>query len=89
MQINLTTSPGISVRSLESPTTVRAPKRSGDQAEFSHVESLNRALDETPDVRTEEMLRARDLFNQVQYPPVQMIHRLSRLLAREWTSAGA
>jgi hypothetical protein len=56
---------------------------------FSRAEALNKALEETPDARTEDVLRAKDLFNQVQYPPVQIIHRLSRLLAKEWTSGAA
>jgi hypothetical protein len=87
MQVNLITSPSMSARGLEQLPAALETKRPGDKAVFSQAEALNRALDAVSDTRTEEMLRARDLFNQVQYPPVQMIHRLSRLLAKEWSSA--
>jgi hypothetical protein len=84
MQVNLTTSPGLSVRGVEQPSEARASERPRDQAEFSHVEALNRALDEVPAVRREKVERAKDLFTSVQYPPLQLIYRISALLAKEW-----
>jgi hypothetical protein len=87
MEIKFTTIPGISVRGLEQPRPVRQLEQAGDEAEFNQVKALDRALEEIPDVRTEEMLRAKDLFASVQYPPIQLIHRISRLLAKEWDQA--
>jgi hypothetical protein len=84
MQINLTTNPGVNVRGVEQPPAARTAERPGDKAEFSQFEAINRALEDEPDVRPEEVARARDLFASVQYPPVQLIHRISRLIARGW-----
>lgn len=84
MQVNLTTNPGVSVRGVEQPPVARTAERPVDEAEFSQFEALDRALEDEPDVRAEEVKRARDLFSSVQYPPVQLIHRISRLLARRW-----
>jgi hypothetical protein len=86
MQVNLTTSPGVSVRGLEQPPAARPAERPADRTEFSQFEALNRALDEEPEVREAEVQRAKDLFASVQYPPVELIHRISRLLARRWDS---
>jgi hypothetical protein len=87
MQVNLVTSPDLSVRSVEQPRATRAPDTAADEAEFSHAEALNRALEQVPEVRASKVERAKDLFTSVPYPPVEMIHRISRLLAKEWSNA--
>ena len=86
MQVNLTVTPGTPVRSTE--TSPAAPAAAGrpDEAVFSRHEALDRALNDDPEVRADEVERTRDLFLSVQYPPVQLIHRISRLLARDWTT---
>jgi hypothetical protein len=85
MQVNLTTHSDLSVRNPATPATPPPSARTGqDEAKFSQTEALDRALQDVPDVRQEEVDRARDLFTSVQYPPVKLIARLSRLLARDW-----
>jgi hypothetical protein len=84
MQVNLTTNPGATVRGVEQSLAARPVERPVDQAEFSQFEAINHALDSEPEVRAREVERAKDLFTSVQYPPVQLIHRISRLLARQW-----
>ena len=49
--------------------------------QFEGTESLNAALKETPDVRRSEVERATRLVETAGYPPPELIHRLSRLLA--------
>jgi hypothetical protein len=68
-----------------SPAAPAAAERT-DEAIFSRHDALDRAQQDNPDVRPEEVERTRDLFTSVQYPPVQLIHRISRLLARDWTT---
>jgi hypothetical protein len=87
MQVNLNTSPNLSVRGLESPPVAREPKGPSDQAVFNSAAALDRALAEVPEVRAENVQRAKDLFTSVQYPPVQMISRISRLVAVQWNAA--
>jgi hypothetical protein len=86
MQVNLTVTPGTHVRSAETSASAPAKPERSDEAVFSRHDALDRALQDDPDVRTEEVERTRDLFTSVQYPPVQLIHRISRLLARDWTT---
>jgi hypothetical protein len=85
MQVNLTTSPSIAVQAVEPPPAARPRARSADRAEFRHADALRHALDQAPDLRQDAVERARDLFHQVRYPPVEIIERISRLLASEWT----
>jgi hypothetical protein len=86
MQVNLTVTPGAPVRSTEASPKAPTAARRTDEAVFSRHEALDRALKDDPDVRTGEVERLRDLFESVQYPPVQLIHRISRLLARDWNT---
>ena len=55
MQVNQITNPGQVVRNAEAAAPARVPTRTGDQAEFSASEALNRALDDSPPVRGEEV----------------------------------
>ena len=87
MQVNQITNPGQVVRNAEAAAPARVPTRTGDQAEFSASEALNRALDDSPPVRGEEVARGQALAQNVQYPPTELIQRISRLLANNWTSS--
>jgi hypothetical protein len=77
---------GTPVRGTEAPATAPVTSERTDEAVFSRHDALDRALKDDPDVRADAVGRTRDLFLSVQYPPVQLIHRISRLLARDWTN---
>ena len=88
MQINSITNAGAVIRQPESAAPARVPKKAGDQAEFAGAEALNSALESAPEVRSEEVARGEAVASSVQYPPVEMIRRISRLLANNWISPG-
>lgn len=50
---------------------------------FAATASLDEALRQLPDVRKSEIERATRLVESSGYPPQELIHRLSRLLADE------
>lgn len=52
-----------------------------DTAQFDRAAALNRALADTPDLRANEVERARELIGDVSYPPAETIQRIASLLA--------
>lgn len=88
MQVNQITNPGLVVRTAEAVAPARVPAKTGDQAEFTASEALNRALNNSPSARSEEIARTQTLAHTVQYPPTELIQRISRLLADNWNSSG-
>lgn len=86
MQVNLATSASSPVRGVGPNPTLWLRERTGDRVEFRLADVLQRALEQAPDIRPEALLRAGDLFQQVPYPPGEIIQGISRLLAKEWTS---
>ena len=59
------------------PTPLKAPS----QAEFAATEALDQALHNAPDIRPEKVERATRLMDDRNYPPPELIRRLSRLFA--------
>jgi hypothetical protein len=57
------------------------PGPAGDAANFAHAAALDRALQDTPDVRTNEVERARELINDPAYPSRAINRRVATLLA--------
>ena len=49
--------------------------------DFAESAALDNAMHETPDVRQEEVERAARLVENENYPPPEMLDRLSKLLA--------
>jgi hypothetical protein len=56
----------------------------GAPASFEASEGLNQALAANPEVRPDEVARARALIASEQYPPDVMVERIARLLALHW-----
>lgn len=52
-----------------------------EAAHFEAAQQLERSLRDVPATRPEEVARAKELVNQVQYPPQEMMDRISSLLA--------
>jgi len=58
-----------------------AASAAADQQDFSQTDALRGALDNLPSSRPDKVQRARELVDQVDYPPVKTIRQLSDLLA--------
>lgn len=48
---------------------------------FATTESLNRSLEQTPEVRADKVAEAKALILDVSYPPAVIIRQISALLA--------
>ena len=88
MQVNPIRNPGLVVRPPEAAVPGRLASPAVDQAEFGASAALNRALDDSPAVRDAEVARTAKLVPSVQYPPTELIQRISRLLANNWNHLG-
>lgn len=64
----------------------RSSKATEPKVEFSNAAALDRALKATPDVRAEEVERARKLVNDTNWPPPETIQKLSTLFAMKAVS---
>ena len=52
-----------------------------DDQDFSQTDALRGALDNLPSSRPDKVRQARDLTNNVEYPPVKTMRQISDLLA--------
>lgn len=59
----------------------RALARTGDEVSLEQSAALLTALADTPDVRPEEVERAKQLIGDVRWPPEETIRRIAELLA--------
>lgn len=68
--------------------SVKAPREriEADQASFPELDTLARALESTPDARESEVLRARELVGDINYPPAEVVRRLAKLLSIHLTT---
>lgn len=80
MQINPVNS--VVVRPVEGRRPEKAAEAAPavDQAQFT-LDNLRAALKEEPGVRESEVRRGRELFNNVKYPPAELIRSISKLVA--------
>jgi hypothetical protein len=81
MHINPNNFVGQIARTDVKPQTPLESKAVLDRADFNRAANLNRSLQELPDVRLEEVERAKKLVQDVNYPPPYAMLRLARLLA--------
>jgi hypothetical protein len=58
-----------------------ASKLATDDVSLAGSAALEKSLQETPDSRPEAVEKARQLINDVQYPPQETIKKISHLLA--------
>lgn len=62
-------------------SVVREPRLGQDKLALTTSESLNSALQQTPEVRAEKVAAARALIQDGSYPPEVIIRKISALLA--------
>jgi len=67
-------------------TTAPEPRLEQDKQAFTTTESLNRSLEQTPEVRADKVAEARGLILDVSYPPAVIIRQISALLATKLDS---
>ncbi len=70
------------------PSTVRPVKsrpaaEASAEAAFVDSARLDQAMNEAPDIRPEAVQRGKELIGSVQYPPVETMNKIARLLALE------
>ena len=62
-------------------TTAPEPRLGQDKLAFTTTESLNRSLEQTPEVRAGKVAEAKALIQDGSYPPAVIIRKISALLA--------
>lgn len=81
MEINTNLNAGAAGRIGPSRPPAPPAKVVTDEAVFSQSSALSDALNSLPAARVEAVERARNLVEDVHYPPQETIHRISNLLA--------
>ncbi len=81
MQINSNNYTGNVARVAYVSSNGKANAPKGDNVQFEQTAALERSLKETPDVRSDVVDRAKDLVSSPNYPPPEVIKRISNLLA--------
>ena len=83
MEVNFRAS--IEIRPELKTAPARSNKAPAVESGFVHTEALDRAIASEPPVRAEAMAAAEQLLHARQYPPPELIGRISRLLGEHWT----
>lgn len=72
---------------LEARPVRRAEPAPGDAGEFTETEALRQAMASTPEVRADVVERARSLAKNPNYPPEEIVRKLSQLFATEFSAS--
>ena len=87
MEVSKITNNGVEASGGSVQPTQRAPSVRSDRVDLEGVAAIGRASQEVPEIRAEEVERGLALFNNVQYPPTEVINGLSQLIANHLKSA--
>lgn len=71
---------GVARPTSQQPVTPRSIS-SADTAAFSGAETVRGSLSQVPNARPEQVARARELIQDIEYPPLDTIKRIAVLLA--------
>lgn len=82
MRVNPNSEP-LDITRAPGPVEARNPRLEADQQSFASAESLSRALEQTPAVRSDKVAQARLQIADPTYPPLELIKRISNLIARD------
>jgi len=80
MEINLNPGRGpdpVEGQAIHRPEPAKAP----DTETFARSQALESLTHESPDIRAEQVTRARALFADVKYPPDELLNGIAHLLA--------
>ena len=82
MEVNPNISTGPVARAgSKPPVTARGQSAQTDSVSLQDSETVNKAVQQTPDVRSEAVARARELVADVNYPSTEVIRGVSNLFA--------
>ena len=81
MQVNPTQNTGRLAGITAPPPARSMPSEARAEASFAQTDSLRRALQATPDVREQAVVRGKALVDAGPYPPPEMLKRIAHLLA--------
>jgi hypothetical protein len=74
---NMAAVPNVGVK----PAGVRGSEPAREDTSFTETTALNQALGSVPDSRQDQVERARQLIDDVNYPPPEGINKIAHLLA--------
>jgi hypothetical protein len=81
MQIE--TNSGVSrAAKIQAPTPARKTATEPNKVDLAKADALDAALKATPDVRAEQVARAKALVRDPGYPSDKVVHRVAELLAK-------
>ena len=80
MRVNPNSEP-LGVTRVPSPVVARDTRLEADQQSFASAETLSRALEQTPAVRTDKVAQAQKLVTDPAYPPLELIKKIAALIA--------
>ena len=69
------------------PAPVRSNKPTAVESSFGRSDALDQAMASEPALRTEAVAAAEQLLRARQYPPPELVGRISRLLGEHWANA--
>ena len=64
------------------------PRLGADKLSITTIDTLNRALEQTPAARADKVAQARRLVADAAYPPTVLIRKISALFAIKWDADG-
>ena len=70
-------------RAVEAPSST---KQAGGAAPFENTRALEQKLKDMPVVRPDKVEHGRELVSNVQYPPTELVDRISSLLAIHYSN---
>ncbi|MEY2411158.1 MAG: hypothetical protein QOF48_3828 [Verrucomicrobiota bacterium] len=88
MQVNFNIRPDIGVQGEPAVASRRVETQGGDQTNFNQTAAIENAFNDVPDARPEVVARGEQIIGSPQYPPLDGIRRISRLLAANWPPGG-
>jgi hypothetical protein len=88
MQVNPNLSTGPVGRAAEKPLTKARPAANTDATSFQNSQSVNSALQQATEVRSEVVARAQALIQDPDYPPTATIDAIGKLVAAVYNTSG-
>jgi hypothetical protein len=76
------------VSAIQGRTAAPQPSLGQDKLALTTAETLNRSLDQTPEVRADKVAEAKALVQDGSYPPAVIIRKISALLAIKLDTPG-
>jgi hypothetical protein len=86
MQIESNYNAGAVHRTPPSTPATKTVRPAAEAPAFQDAEKLNAALKDTPDVRADKVDKAKALIKEIEWPPTEVINRISKLVAAHYNN---